>query len=328
MSETEICLVIFIGLPGSGKTTLCSALVEYLKTSCKISNDIVQHAIPICYDRMIPANVFRYQDDSSQWKEARRGIVSYVKNLVSYLKGLEQQNTVNSFEISVREELLKITQSEKRRRVYVILDDNMYYRSMRYEYYQLAKLYNLSFCQLFVHCSVSDALNYNLSRDPGMTVPGEIITRMAKRLEPPDRQNNPWETYSLTVPSETWTVTKIKEIVHFLNYVSEHPVVLPLDDFEVRQESKLICSTNVIHQVDVMLRKIIGDRMRGGKTSLQQVELQAQSKVLADKRRHILEGIRTGRILVPEDICEAVELGQSNTGQSLRDFLSSLLTIS
>lgn len=328
MSETEICLVIFIGLPGSGKTTLCSALVEYLKTSCKTSNDIVQHAIPICYDRMIPENVFRYQDNSSQWKEARRGIVSYVKNLVSYLKRLEQHNIANSFEISVREELLKITQNEKRRRVYVILDDNMYYRSMRYEYYQLARLYNLSFCQLFVQCSVSDALNYNSSRDQGVTVPGQIITRMAKRLEPPDRQNNPWETYSLTVASETWTITKIMEIVHFLNYVAEHPVVMPIDDFEVCQESKLTCSTNVVHQVDIMLRKIIGERMRGGKTSLQRVELQAQSRVLADKRRCILEGIRTGRILVPEDIREAVELGQSNIGQSLQDFVNNLLTIS
>jgi O-phosphoseryl-tRNA(Sec) kinase len=156
----------------------------------------------------------------------------------------------------------------------------------------------------------------------------EIITRMVKRLEPPDRQNNPWETYSLTIPSETWTVTKIMEIGHFLNCVAEHPVVVPTDDSEMCQESKIICSTNVIHQVDITLRKLIGDRMRGGQTILQQDELQAQSKALADKKHCILKGIRTGRILVPEDIIEAVELGQSNTGQSLRDFLNSLLTIS
>lgn len=327
MSETEICLVIFIGLPGSGKTTLCKALVDYLKTSCTTSNDIVQHAIPICYDKLIPANVFRCQNNS-QWKEARRDIVSYVKNLISYLKGLEQHNIANSFEVSVRDELLKITQNEKRRRVYVIIDDNMYYRSMRYEYYQLARSCRLSFCQLFVQCSVNGALNYNSSRDQGVAVPEEIITRMAKRVEPPDRHNNPWETYSLTVPSETWAVTKIMEIGHFLNYVAEHPVVVSIDDSEVCQESKIICSTNVIHQVDVTLRKLIGDRMRGGQTSLQRDELQAQSKALADKKHCILEGIRSGRILVPEGIIEAVELGQSDIGQSLRDFVNSLLTIS
>jgi O-phosphoseryl-tRNA(Sec) kinase len=325
MSETEICLVIIIGLPGSGKTTLCRALVEFLKTSCKTSNGIAQHAVPICYDKMIPVNVFSYQDNGSQWKEARRGIANYVKNLVSYFKGLEQHNIANSFEISVREELLKLLQNEKQRRLYIIIDDNMYYRSMRYEYYQLARLHNLSFCQLFVQCNVTDALKYNLSRDQGTAVPGEIITKMAKRLEPPDRQNNPWETHSLTVPSETWTDTQIIEICKFLNYVAQHPVVVPIDNSEVCQESKRICLTNVIHQVDVMLRKLIGNRMRGGQTGLQLDELQAQAKALADKRHCILEGIRTGRILVPEDICEAVELGQSHIGQSLRDFLNTLM---
>jgi O-phosphoseryl-tRNA(Sec) kinase len=326
MSETEICLVIIIGLPGSGKTTLCRALVEFLKTSCKTSNYIAQHAIPICYDKMIPVSVFRYRDNSSQWKEARRGIVNYVKNLVSYFKGLEQHNIANSFEISVREELLKLLQTEKQRRFYIIIDDNMYYHSMRYEYYQLARLHSLSFCQLFVKCSVSDALKHNLSRDQGKAVPGEIITRMAKRLEPPDRQNNPWETYSLTVRSEKWTDTKIREICQFLNDVAQRPVVAPIDNSEVCQESKIICSTNVIHHADVTLRKLIGKRMReGSQNGLQLDELQAQAKALADKRRCILEGIRTGRVLVPEDIREAVELSQSHIGQSLRDFLNTLI---
>jgi O-phosphoseryl-tRNA(Sec) kinase len=328
VKETQICLVVFIGLPGSGKTTLCRALVEFFKTSCKSPSDILHHTIPICYDLLIPADVFRYQDESRQWKEARSSVVNYVKNIVLYLKGLEELNMMNSLEVAVREELLKIVQNEKKTRVYIIIDDNMYYHSMRYEYYRLAKLYSLSFCQIFVQCSISDALSHNSNREQSMAVPEEVITRMAEKLEPPDRQNNSWETFSLTVPSEKWTVTEMMKISHFLNNVAARRVVMSEINYEVCQESRRICSTNVIHQVDITLRKLIGDMMKQRcQTSPQRDELQAQSKAFAHSRHRILEGIRTGTIMIPEDTCEAIKLGQLNGGQRLQDFLSGLLMV-
>jgi len=321
MSGTKICLVLLIGLPGSGKTTLCRALVEFFKSSN------TTHVIPICYDELIPADICRHHDNISHWKEARRDVVNHVKNLILCLVGLKEFSMANSGEVSVREEMIKTVMNMKQTRVYIIVDDNMYYRSMRYEYYQLARLYNLSFCQLFVQCSVTDALNRNSSRDWSMSVPENVITRMAERLQPPDRQNNPWERFSLTLPSEMWTVTKITEISDFLNCVAEHPVMMPEDDSDACQESRIICSTNVIHQIDVMLRKLIGDRMRQGKESgLPTNELQVRSKSLANARHHILEGIRTGRIIVPQDICKDVELAQSHGGQRLQDLLNSLLS--
>jgi O-phosphoseryl-tRNA(Sec) kinase len=322
MSGTRICLVLLIGLPGSGKTTLCGALVEFLK-----SLHATSHVIPITYDELIPADVLRHHDNISQWKEARRDVLNCVQNLILCLTGLKEFSMANSFEMSVREEMIKTVVNMKKTKVYIIVDDNMYYRSMRYEYYQLARLYKLSFCQLFVQCSVTDALNRNSSRDTSVAVPQKVITRMAERLQPPDKQNNPWERFSLTLPSEVWTVTKMTEISDFLNYVAEHPVMRPENDSDVCQESRIICSTNVMHQVDVTLRKIIGDRMRQGReTGLPRDELQVQSKALVNERQHILEGIRTGRVIVPPDICKDIELAQSNGGQRLRDFLHSLLT--
>lgn len=322
MSGTKICLVLLIGLPGSGKTTLCRALVEFFKSS-----HITSRVIPVCYDELIPADICRHHDNISHWKEARRDVVNHVKNLILCLVGLKEFSVANSSEVSVREEMIKTVMNMKQTTVYIIVDDNMYYRSMRYEYYQLARLYKLSFCQLFVHCSVTDALNRNSTRDWSMSVPENVITRMAERLQPPDGQNNPWERFSLTLPSEVWTVTKITEISDFLNCVAEHPVMVPEDDSDVCQESRIICSTNVIHQMDVTLRKLIGDRMRQGRESgLPRNELQVQSKSLANARHHILEGIRTGRVIVPQDICKDIELAQSHGGQRLRDFLNTLLS--
>lgn len=322
MSETKICLVLLIGLPGSGKTTLCRALVEFFKSSHTTS-----HVIPICYDELIPADICRRHDNTSNWKEARRDVVNHVKDLILCLAGLKEFSMVNSGEVSVREEMIKTVRNIKQTRVYIIVDDNMYYHSMRYEYYQLARLYKLSFCQLFVQCSVTDALNRNSSRDWSISVPENVITRMAERLQPPDRWNNPWEKFSLTLPSEMWTVTKMIEISDFLNYVAEHPVIMPEDDSDVCQESRIICSTNVIHQMDITLRKLIGDRIRQGRESgLAKNELQMQSKSLANARHHILEGIRTGQVIVPQDICKDIELAESHGGQRLRDFLNSLLS--
>jgi hypothetical protein len=78
--------------------------------------------------------------------------------------------------------------------------------------------------------------------------------------------------------------------------------------------------------MDVTLRKLIGDRMRQGRESgLPRNELQVQSKLLANARHQILEGIRRGQVIVPQDICKDIELAQSNGGQRLQDFLNSLL---
>jgi O-phosphoseryl-tRNA(Sec) kinase len=242
------------------------------------------------------------------------------------MMGLNKFSMENCVEMSVKEEIIKTVMNIQQTRVYIVVDDNMYYRSMRYEYYQLARLYKLRFCQLFVQCSVSDALNHNLSRDWSTAVPENVITRMAERLQPPDRQNNMWERFSLTLPSEMWTVTKITEISDFLNYVAEHPVMMPEDDSDVCHDSRIICSTNMIHQVDIMLRKLIGDRIRQGRdTGLTRDELQIQSKALANARHHILEGIRTRSVIVPQDIYKDIELGQSDGGHRLQDFLNSLL---
>jgi len=77
----------------------------------------------------------------------------------------------------------------------VILDDNMYYRSMRYQYYQLARKRNCGFVQIMVKASLDIALARNSSRPN--PVDKNIIQRMQYRFEEPDPVRCSWEKNSL-----------------------------------------------------------------------------------------------------------------------------------
>uniref|UniRef100_A0A8C3JWV4 Phosphoseryl-tRNA kinase n=1 Tax=Calidris pygmaea TaxID=425635 RepID=A0A8C3JWV4_9CHAR len=83
--------------------------------------------------------------------------------------------------------------------LYLILDDNFYYQSMRYEVYQLARKYSLSFCQLFLDCPLECCLQRNRLRSH--PVPDQTICLMARKIEMPDLKKNAWEQNSLILKS-------------------------------------------------------------------------------------------------------------------------------
>ncbi|XP_009958613.1 PREDICTED: L-seryl-tRNA(Sec) kinase, partial [Leptosomus discolor] len=89
------------------------------------------------------------------------------------------------------------------RPLYLILDDNFYYQSMRYEVYQLARKYSLSFCQLFLDCPLECCLQRNRLRSHPL--PDQTIYLMARKIEMPDLKKNAWEQNSLILKSSDCT---------------------------------------------------------------------------------------------------------------------------
>ncbi|XP_069681063.1 L-seryl-tRNA(Sec) kinase [Periplaneta americana] len=229
------CLVVLIGLPGSGKTTLCQALSRCLGAQ----------ALPLSYDSLLPAA-------TDAWREARLSALAAV-------------------EAAAR-------QGPR----FVLVDDNMYYRSMRWQCYQLARRLRLGFCQLYLHCELEDALRRNAGRRDA--VPREVVTRMAERLEPPAGARHPWERASLVVDA---AATDLQQVLRFLEAAAACPV--PALEEPAEPSTPL---PGPLHCADVALRKLVGQRIRqAGPT---------HTAALIAARRRILEDIRAGHIPLPE----------------------------
>jgi hypothetical protein len=57
----------------------------------------------------------------------------------------------------------------------IVVDDNLYYRSMRYTYCQLARKYRVGLMTIFLNCPVTLAVTRNRQRDPSEQV--ELLLR-------------------------------------------------------------------------------------------------------------------------------------------------------
>ena len=325
MAESEqiyICTVVLIGLPGSGKSTLSKALSDYFESRNNVERNIVYSVFPVCYDELIPVDSDKWQED---WKNGRKNVLKYVSELIRCLKSIDECSTIDKVDLLLKDKLLAIKNCSSYRRVYIIIDDNMYYRSMRYEYYQLARLYNISFCQLYLECSINVALIRNSTRTPNAVVPEEVILKMADKLEAPNDRNS-WEQLSLTVAKQ-WHPERIEEICEFLNEAATSPVE-KCYNLEQHAESRAICLSSVLHQSDIALRKLVGVKMKECRQSgFCSEELETRAKLLADVRNHIMNGIKAERIEVPEDIQEGIKLGHSESRQKLMEFLNSFFVL-
>lgn len=73
----------------------------------------------------------------------------------------------------------------------LVIDDNMYYTSMRYAVYQAVRARSAGFATMMLQCDADTAQARNRSRRTA-TVHPDVIQRMAARIEPPRPDKNGW----------------------------------------------------------------------------------------------------------------------------------------
>ncbi|XP_046635296.1 L-seryl-tRNA(Sec) kinase-like [Daphnia pulicaria] len=267
------CIVVLLGLPASGKSWLAGRLCSFLTEN----NCIVNCAT---FDTIV-----------SLEKQAEIAVSSSSEMTKHYRR--EMKDTVESF--------LKVPNPSSKKCV-VIVDDNNYYRSMRYEYHQLAAKFYTGYLQIYVKCEVSEALLQNSSRPQSSRVPDIVITQMNTKFEDPCEA---WEN-SLTIGHIDLNDTEIlnKIWIHIQNAVDSPVSTLKtLEEKKLASEqSKLISNHNILHNIDKALRKRLNQCIRERKEEKNARVLAAQ---LNDTRQSILEGIKTGAIAIPTDILKA-----------------------
>lgn len=144
-------IVVLIGLPAAGKSTFTKLLSDQIHSSYHDYK-----IVKVIYDELIPIELQKkYAENPSEteWKNQRQSITDNVDLLLS---GQE-----------VKQGFLKPNKIDRKNFKYVfVIDDNNYYNSMRYQYFQIARKYEIGFCQFHLDVTIEQAKKFNQNR-PG-----------------------------------------------------------------------------------------------------------------------------------------------------------------
>ncbi|XP_036590197.1 L-seryl-tRNA(Sec) kinase [Trichosurus vulpecula] len=305
----QLGFCVLCGLPGSGKSSLASSLSDHLRRKQG------WHVAVITYDDIIPDPFLEGENAQllpSQWKSFRHELLTYLERFLmaiingyklsaptsrtevlweSFVNCLKDQDLVSSGTGEAQGYCL--TNATLSQPLYLILDDNFYYQSMRYEVYQLARKYSAGFCQLFLDCPLESCLERNRQRSK--PVPDEIIQLMARKIESPNIQKNAWEHNSLTVKSTGSGSEDNIEVTALLTSALKNPVKCFEENMEQKETDRIICSTNILHQADQKFRGVISQTMKKAKD---EKVIASKLKLLAEElnklKADFLEDLRQG----------------------------------
>ncbi|XP_051837565.1 L-seryl-tRNA(Sec) kinase isoform X2 [Antechinus flavipes] len=253
----------------------------------------------------------------SQWKSFRHELLMYIEHFLmaiingcklsaptlrtevmweSFVDCLKNQSLISSG--TGKTQGYCLTNAAPLKPLYLILDDNFYYQSMRYEVYQLARKYSSGFCQLFLDCPIESCLERNRQRSK--PVPDDTIQLMARKIESPNIQKNAWEHNSLTVRSTGPCSDDNKffysvEVIDLLITALKNPIRYFEENVEQKETDRIICSTNTLHQADQKFRRIISQTMKKAKDEkVSAYKLKRLAEELNKLKADFLEDLRQG----------------------------------
>ncbi|NXT81249.1 PSTK kinase, partial [Zapornia atra] len=311
----RVGLCVLCGLPAAGKSTLARALCRRLPHrqgwACGL----------LTYDELIPPEAFSSHETGAEpfsllprWKQSRRELLQCLERFLRVLltgvppTAPAPQPAWERFLACCRGQGLLCeadsqagagrcpTLADTPRPLYLILDDNFYYRSMRYEVYQLARKYSLSFCQLFLECPLECCLQRNRQRSHPL--PDQTISLMARKIEMPDHKKNAWEQNSLILQSPDCASGDNEQIISLLATALDNPVKQTEEDTEQKEEDRAICAASTVHQADQMCRRIISQTMKDAKDkNVLPREMKSLAEELSELKAELLEDLRQGNNL-------------------------------
>lgn len=311
--DNNLCFLLLVGLPGCGKSTLCKKLLS--NNDSKYSQ---LRFIHVSFDDHIPLieqekfAIMRQQqenvDNDDTWKNARYQLLLSIEEMVKALKS----KTINEF----TKKFINVDEVDDKLFV-VLLDDNFYYKSMRYEYYQMARRQTAGYCQVYIECSVSDASQNNAKRDS--QIPVSVIKVMAERIEAPLTQNLAWEKDSLKLSANNLDIN-IEGVFDLVSNCLRNPVC-PLDDrTEEITLAKLQCSESLAHQADIILRLLVGTIIKEAKRNNEIIpsEFSKFSKHVNLCRQKVLTSLKDGTTLLTHHLANNAI---TTAKEEFRDFL-------
>ncbi|XP_012969133.1 L-seryl-tRNA(Sec) kinase isoform X2 [Mesocricetus auratus] len=276
----KLGLCVLCGLPAAGKSTFARALALRLRQERGWAVGVLS------YDDVLPSALPDGADTQprpSQWKMFRQELLKYLECfLVAVIGGALEAQPCHL-----------LAKTAVSRPLFLVLDDNFYYQSMRYEVYQLARKYSLGFCQLFLDCPLETCLLRNGQRP--QPLPNKTIHLMEKKIEKPNPEKNSWEHNSLMIQSAACPVEASLEVTNLLLTALENPIKCVEDNTEQKETDRIICSTNILHKADETLRRTISHTMKEAKDEqIPLNNLKRLAEELNKLKADFLEDLRQG----------------------------------
>uniref|UniRef100_A0A182JBX4 Uncharacterized protein n=1 Tax=Anopheles atroparvus TaxID=41427 RepID=A0A182JBX4_ANOAO len=290
----RICLNILVGIPASGKTTYCQQIAAFPNRTFKV--------VHVCYDTYIEIDG-RFDDfcsEAGSYKMRRQTLLSSVEAIICAIKEGDSV-TLNDLLSSWKQDFehpLEISSCSVATEDYLFLiDDNNYYRSMRWDWARMARKFSLGFFETYFAISLQIALERNDKRkDP---VSGDAIARMWTRLEKPCKELFPWEQNANYIQGrldKASIFAKINQCLANPEKFSETPSSVASPSMEQSD----------VHKLDILLRKAISKKMSLAKDSMAKEELKSYVDILQERKKFILEQMRQGEQNVPGELLPAL----------------------
>ncbi|XP_016323868.1 L-seryl-tRNA(Sec) kinase [Sinocyclocheilus anshuiensis] len=173
----------------------------------------------------------------------------------------------------------------------VLLDDNFYYQSMRYQIQQLARKYGVGFCQVFLQCPLHVCLQRNRCRS--QPVPDDVLLQMCERMEPPNEIRNPWEQQSLTLDSTDGIADgHVQKLMDVLASALENPLSPVQDESQQKEADRRICASSVLHQADQTCRRLVSQALTSAHGQASPDVLKALAKALNELKTVFLQELK------------------------------------
>ncbi len=261
-NKAQACMIVLCGIPGSGKTTVATALAAAAEASGTTTITVIH------FDKQDGELVEEF--DPEQWKKDREASLEAVsKALMSSNTEINYTNTATSSDNNS-------SVNKNKGRNLVIVDDTMHYRSMRAECWRIARSTGAAYLYSHIKCPIERALERNNHRPRGQRVPEEILKRTASIFEPPEEnQQCAYDTERYRVMLDLEDGVLIEGEANSSSKITSGnalwcrveaawgaPAPAPFDEEaeELRiVEARKVTEGSLIHQVDVQTRKYLSE---------------------------------------------------------------------
>lgn len=308
----KIVVILVFGLPASGKTTFIKSIHDSIEKGegFTCANGHSESSF-ICWkvilDEIIPGTNQKEAIESGNWKNVRGSFIQATSLLIDGIKtghmyddgddfsasGCTAQAVSFYFMICERNNHQKIkfsrTCASQQTDHIILVEDNLYYKSMRYEWVKMCRRRSLALGAINCSSSLDQCLLRNSSRCHDDLIPEEIIRRMHQLFEPATNE----EFYGHLIITDS--LVDVGLSINMILSALDSPLEAPDNNEQQRESDRERTSVNVIHQLDQLMRKVIKDILCNGCPGKRDA-----AKTLSNRKYTILCEVKQGKLILPE----------------------------